>query len=100
MTGCTYNSGSKSVTLSASYAYGNVTVRGGTTMHMSKGTHALNSLTLSGKSTPCGLGARRHQPAGASLSGGNPIVDVSGGSIQNLTCIPANLQFAYGGPHV
>ncbi len=35
--------------------------------------------------------------AGTSLSGRNTAMDVSGGSIQNPTGLPANLQFAYAG---
>ena len=35
--------------------------------------------------------------AGATLSGGNPVLDATGGSIQNPSGIPANLQITYAG---
>jgi hypothetical protein len=96
MTGCS-NNGTKNVIL-APGNYGNVTVSGGTTMNVSNGTYNLNSLTLSGKSILyVTSGPVVINLAGASLSGANPTMDVSGGSIQNPTGIPANLQFTYAG---
>jgi hypothetical protein len=96
MTGCT-NTGSKTVSL-APGQYGNVSASGGTTVHVGKGTYNLNSLTLSGKSILyVDSGPVVINLAGASLSGGNPAMDVSGGSIQNPSGIPANLQFTYAG---
>jgi hypothetical protein len=96
MIGCT-NTASKSVSL-APGTYGNVTASGGTTITLSQGTYSFNSLTLSGKSVlSVTTGPVIVNLAGTSLSGSNPAMDVSGGSIQNTTHIPANLQFTYGG---
>ena len=96
MTGCT-NTGSKTVSL-APGQYGNVTASGGTTVHVGKGTYNFNSLTLSGKSILyVDSGPVIVNLAGASLSGGSPAMDVTGGSIENPSGIPANLQFSYAG---
>jgi hypothetical protein len=63
-----------------------------------KGTYNINSLTLSGQSILyVDSGPVIVNLAGASLSGGNPAMDATGGSIQNPTGIPANLQFTYPG---
>ncbi len=96
ISGCT-NTGTKTVSL-APGQYGNLTISGGTTAHVSTGTYNINSLTLSGNSILyVDSGPVIANLAGASLSGGNPAMDLSGGSIQNPSGIPANLQFAYGG---
>ncbi|HET9407547.1 MAG TPA: Ig-like domain repeat protein [Candidatus Sulfotelmatobacter sp.] len=98
MTGCT-NVSSKVVRL-APGQYGNVSISGGTTAHISAGTYNLNSLNLSGKSILyVDSGPVVVNIAGASLSNGAAAMDVTGGSIQNPSHIPANLQFAYGGSH-
>jgi hypothetical protein len=95
LTGCS-NTGSKTVSL-APGQYGNLTLGGGTTAHLQRGTYNLNSLTLSGKSVLyVDSGPVVVNLAGA-LSGGTPAMDVTGGSIQNPTGIPANLQFIYAG---
>jgi hypothetical protein len=87
----------KTVTL-APGQYGNVQLSGGTTANFSQGTYNFNSLTLSGNSILyVTSGPVVVNLAGASLSGGNPAMDVSGGSIQNPSGIPANLQFTYAG---
>jgi sugar lactone lactonase YvrE/uncharacterized protein (DUF2345 family) len=94
--GCT-NTGTKTVTL-APGSYGNLTLSGGTTAHLSAGTYNINSLTLSGYSVLyVTSGPVYVNIAGASLNGGNPAMDLSGGSIQNPTDIPTNLQFSYAG---
>jgi hypothetical protein len=72
ISGCT-NTGTKTVTL-APGLYGNLSLSGGTTAHVSKGTYNINSLTLSGQSI---LYVDSPGPvivnlAGASLNGGNP----------------------------
>ena len=96
ITGCT-NNGSKSVSL-APGQYGNLTISGGTTAHFSKGAYNINSLTLSGQSIfYVDAGPVVVNLAGASLSGSNPALDASGGSIQNPSGIPANLQITYAG---
>jgi hypothetical protein len=96
ISGCT-NIGSKAVSLSPGQ-YGNLTLSGGTTAHFSKGTYNINSLTLSGQSVlyvdswPVVVNL-----AGASLNGSNPVMDSTGGSMQNPSGIPANLQITYAG---
>lgn len=78
--------------------YGNLNISGGTTAHFTRGTYNINSLTLSGQSIfYVDSGPVVVNLAGASLSGGNPAMDASGGSIQNPSGIPANLQFTYAG---
>jgi hypothetical protein len=96
ISGCT-STGSKTVSLGPGQ-YGNLTLSGGTTAHFSKGTYNINSLTLSGQSILyVDSGPVVVNLAGASLSGGNPAMDATGGSIQNPSGIPANLQFTYAG---
>jgi hypothetical protein len=95
LTGCT-SLGSKSVAL-APGQYGNLTVSGGTTVHLTKGTYNINSLSITGKSVlNVDAGPVVVNLAGTSLSGASPVMDLSGGSIQNIG-IPANLQFTYAG---
>jgi hypothetical protein len=96
MNGCA-NNGTKNVVLAAGQ-YGNLSVSGGTSIHVGKGTYNVNSLTLSGNSIlyvdswPVVLNL-----AGSSLSGSNPVLDASGGSIQNPSGIAANFQVNYAG---
>jgi hypothetical protein len=98
MTGCT-NTGAKTVSLTPG-TYGNVTASGGTTVHVSQGIYSFNDLALSGKSIlHVDSGPVAVNLAGASLSGNGAAMVVSGGSIENPSHIPANLQFAYGGSH-
>ena len=97
MSGCTNNSGGKSVTL-APGAYGNVNASGGTAVHVGKGTYNLNSLTLSGKSIlHVDSGPVVINLAGASLNGASPAMDLTGGSIENPSGVPENLQIMYAG---
>jgi hypothetical protein len=97
ISGCTNQSGNRTVTL-APGQYGNLNMSGGTTAHFGKGTYNVNSLTLSGGSILyVDSGPVIVNLAGASLSGGNPAMNTSGGSIQNPSGIPANLQFTYAG---
>ena len=94
--GCT-NTGSRTVSL-APGSYGNLNLSSGTTMHVSAGTYNLNSLALSGNSVLyVDSGPVYVNIAGASLNGGNPALDFSGGTMQNPTQSPANLQFSYSG---
>ena len=100
MTGCT-NNGNNTVTLTPG-SYGNVQFTGGTTADLSTGTYNFNSLALSGNSilyVKSVSGPVIVNIAGAGLSGANPALDLSGGSIVNPTAIPANLEFLYGGAH-
>jgi hypothetical protein len=94
--GCS-NTGTRTVSL-APGSYGNLGLSGGTTMHVSAGTYNFNSFTLSGNSVLyVDSGPVYVNIAGASLFGGNPAMDLSGGTMQNPTGIPANLQFSYAG---
>jgi hypothetical protein len=96
ISGCT-NIGTKMVSL-APGPYGNLSISGGTTAHFSKGTYNINSLTLSGQSILyVDSGPVIVNLAGASLSGGNAAMDATGGSIQNPSGVPSNLQFTYAG---
>jgi Bacterial Ig-like domain (group 3)/MBG domain (YGX type)/Abnormal spindle-like microcephaly-assoc'd, ASPM-SPD-2-Hydin len=95
LAGCS-NMGSKTVSV-APGQYGNLTVGGGTTAHLQRGTYNLNSLTLSGKSILYVDSGPVVVNLAGTLSGGSPAMDVTGGSIQNPTGNPANLQFIYAG---
>jgi hypothetical protein len=96
MIGCT-NSGSRTVSL-APGQYGNVTATGGTKVQFSQGTYNFNNLTFSGGSTLSAVsGPVIINLTGASLGAGKPAMDVSAGSMENSSHVPANLQFNYGG---
>ncbi|HEX5234993.1 MAG TPA: Ig-like domain repeat protein [Silvibacterium sp.] len=97
MTGCAVSL-SKGVTL-APGTYGNVQIGGGTNVALSAGTYNFNSLSLGGNSilTVGTTGPIFINIAGAGLTGNNPALDLSGGSIVNATGIPSNLEFFYGG---
>jgi Bacterial Ig-like domain (group 3)/MBG domain (YGX type) len=99
LSGCT-SLGTNAVNL-APGQYGNLTISGGTTAHLSAGTYNLNSLTLNGNSSLfVDAGPALINLAGVSLFGINPAMDLSGGSIDNPSGVPANLQFTYGGSAV
>jgi hypothetical protein len=96
-TGCTTNIGNKNVTL-APGTYGNVNASGGTTVHVTPGTYNMNSLTLSGGSIlTVDPGQVVFNFAGKSISGGNPVMDLSGGSMSNPSGTASNFQFYYAG---
>ncbi|HKR27531.1 MAG TPA: choice-of-anchor D domain-containing protein [Acidobacteriaceae bacterium] len=96
MTGCS-NTGSKAVTL-APGRYGNVAANNGTTVHILAGTYFFNSLKISGGSVlHVDSGPVVVNLAGASLTGGTPVLDFTGGGMENPGGIPGNLQFIYGG---
>ena len=95
MTGCT-NIGNKTVTL-APGQYGNLNLSGGTTGHFQHGTYNINSLTLSGNSVLYVDSGPVVVNLAGTLSGGNAAMDASGGSIQNPSGNPANLQITYAG---
>jgi len=93
---CT-NTGTKTISL-APGQYGNLNISGGTTAHFSKGAYNINSLSLTGQSILyVDSGPVVVNLAGASLNGGNAAMDASGGTIQNPSGNPANLQFTYAG---
>ena len=101
MTGCT-NTGSKTIAL-APGTYGNVSVNGGTTVQVTTGTYNFNSLTFTGNSV-LWVGSGPAGPAvvnlaGAGLSTSSKVMDLSGGSIVNLSGKPSNLEFFYAGSH-
>ncbi|HEV2279211.1 MAG TPA: choice-of-anchor D domain-containing protein [Acidobacteriaceae bacterium] len=96
MSGCS-NTGSKAVTL-APGRYGNVTANSGTTVHVSAGTYFFNSLKITANSLlHVDSGPVIVNLAGASLTGGTPVLDFTGGGMENPGGIPGNLQFTYGG---
>ncbi len=92
--GCT-SAGSKAVNL-APGQYGNLSLSGNTTAHLTRGTYNVNSLTLSGNSVlRVDSGPVVMNVAGTSVS--NTALDLSGGSVLNPSGIPINMQFYYGG---
>jgi hypothetical protein len=98
MSGCTNGPGSQTVTL-APGTYGNVKLSGSAIADLSKGAYNFNSLVLTGgsKLSVVGSGPVVVNLAGASLSGGSPALDLTGGTMENSSGIPANLQFTYAG---
>ncbi len=97
ISGCAPN-GTKSVILLPGQ-YGNLSVSGGTTVHVTTGTYNLNSLTLSGNSTLVvdAGGPVVFNIAGKSITGGNAALDLSGGVMSNASGMASNLQFYYAG---
>jgi hypothetical protein len=93
MSGCT-NVSSNNVAVVPG-TYGNLTVSGGTSIHLSAGTYNLNSLVLSGGSPlVVDSGPVIINVAG---SGKATAIDLSGGSVSNPSGIAANCQFLYDG---
>jgi hypothetical protein len=77
-----------------------VNISGGTTVNVTGGTYNINSLTLSGNSTLAvtpNTGVVVLNLAGKSLSGGNAVLDFSGGSMSNPSGMASNLQVYYAG---
>ena len=96
--GCS-NAGSKAVTL-APGQYGNLSISGGTTVNVSGGTYNVNSLTLSGNSAlvvNSASGPVVVNLAGKSITGGNAVLDLTGGVMSNASGRANNLQFYYAG---
>lgn len=93
LSGCT-NVSSNNVAV-APGTYGNLTVSGGTNIHLSAGTYNLNSLVLGGGSPlVVDSGPVIINVAG---SGSATAIDLSGGSVSNPSGIAANCQFLYDG---
>jgi hypothetical protein len=96
--GCS-NGGTKTVYL-APGQYGNVSITGGTTTHFIAGTYNFNSLTLSGNSillVDSGSGPVVVNLAGKSVTGGNAVLDLTGGVMSNASGQASKLQFYYAG---
>jgi hypothetical protein len=96
--GCT-GGGTKIVFL-APGQYGNLSISGGTTAHFNGtgGAYNFNSLTLSGNSTlvvDSASGPVVVNLAGKSVTGGNAVLDLTGGVMSNATGQASNLQFYY-----
>lgn len=76
-------------------SYGNITASGGKNVHLSAGVYNVNSLTWSGGSimtVDSGPVVFNIMGTGASKA-----MNLSGGTVSNMTGIPANLTFNYGG---
>ncbi len=77
-------------------SYGNVSLNGGATLHLTAGTYNINSLTESGQgkivvdSGPVILNV-----AGSGVSGA--VVDLTGGGVANASLAPTNFQILYAG---
>ena len=82
-------------TLSPAYTYGNITLTGTATLHLTAGTYVINSLSLTGNSTVViDSGPVVINVAGQGET--NPI-NFSGGNITNPSLNPANFQILYAG---
>jgi Tfp pilus assembly protein PilX len=76
-------------------SFGNLSLTGGATMHLTAGTYAINSIKLSGNSAiVIDSGPVIFNVAGTSVA--TP-VDLTGGSLTNSTLIPTNFQIFYAG---
>jgi N-acetylneuraminic acid mutarotase len=97
--GC--SSGGTKVVFLAPGQYGNVSITGGTSAHFSAGgAYNFNSLTLSGNSilvVDAGSGPVVVNLAGKSITGGNAVLDLTGGVMSNASGQASNLQFYYAG---
>lgn len=94
LSGCTDVSGNNVAVVPGTY--GNLTVSGGTSIHLSAGTYNLNSLVLNGGSPlVVDSGPVTINVAG---SGTASAIDLSGGSISNPSGTAADCQFLYDGP--
>jgi Tfp pilus assembly protein PilX len=100
ISGCsTTNGGLGPFTLTPG-SYGNISVSGGKTVHLTAGTYTVNSFTLSGGSTVVvDSGPVIINIAGNSLAPAGLALDFGAGNISNTTGVPANLQVIYGGSH-
>jgi len=93
LSGCTNVSGNNVAV--APGTYGNLTVSGGTSIHLSAGTYNLNSLVLDGGSPlVVDSGPVTINVAG---TGKATAIDLSGGSIFNSGGLPSDCQFLYDG---
>jgi hypothetical protein len=84
------------IVLSPNVGYGNLDIRGGSTVHLTAGTYNVNSLALS-------QGSRLvldSAPVILNIAGGagaSHAIDLSGGSISNETGVASDLTLLYGG---
>ncbi|MBI3668503.1 MAG: hypothetical protein HY237_01785, partial [Acidobacteria bacterium] len=77
-------------------SYGNVTLNGGATLHLTAGTYNINSLLESGQGTiAIDSGPVIVNIAGTSVSGA--VVDLTGGGVTNASLNPMNFQLLYAG---
>ena len=77
-------------------SYGNVSLNGGATLHLTAGTYNINSLTEAGQGTiVVDSGPVILNVAGTSVSGA--VVDLTGGGVTNASLVPMNFQILYAG---
>jgi hypothetical protein len=98
LSGCTARTGFRNLAFAAGN-YGNLSIGGGTTVHLSAGTYNINSLSLTGGSTlVIDSGPVILNIAGAGLSSTDKAVSFAGGStISNTGGHPSDVQMVYGG---
>jgi Tfp pilus assembly protein PilX len=79
--------------------YGNVSITGGATLHLSQGTYNINSISLAGNSTiVIDSGPVVLNVAGAGLNGNTAAVDLTGGTVSNtVSGKPGDFQILYAG---
>ncbi len=79
--------------------YGNVSMTGGVTVHLTQGVYNVNTWSLAGNSTLIiDSGPVVINIAGAGLGGGNAAFDLTGGSVSNTSnSKPSDLQILYAG---
>jgi hypothetical protein len=95
--GCTALDGSKNLAL-APGPYGNLSITGGTTIHLRAGSYNINSIEIKGNSsltldsTPVLINV-----AGQGLGASDAAVDFTGDAVVNPAGVPSGFQIVYGG---
>jgi hypothetical protein len=98
ISGCTALAGPKNLAF-APGQYGNLAISAGTTIHLSQGVYNINSISLAGGSALIvDSGPVVLDIDGAGVHGSTSAVDLTGGTVSNLTTgKPTDLQILYGG---
>jgi hypothetical protein len=98
ISGCTTLSGTRNLAFAAG-DYDNLSIGGGTTIHLSAGTYNINSLSVAGGSSlVIDSGPVILNIAGTNVTGTAAVVSFTGGStISNTAGRPSDLQMVYGG---
>jgi hypothetical protein len=95
--GCTTLAGPNNIAF-APGQYGDVHISANTNVHLSQGLYSINSISLAGNSTLIvDSGPVVMNFVGTGIAGSTKVVDLSGGSVSNLTGRASNFQILYAG---